>query len=290
MRFGVCMPYMERDYDRARILGWCRAIDAGPFHSLACGERITGYTFEMRVLLAAAAAVTERVRIVPSLYVLPMHDAVWAAKEIATLDVLSGGRVTLTVGVGGREHDYRAVGASLVQRHQRMDAQVAAMRRIWSGEPPFAGADPVGPHPVQPGGPPILIGAMGPKSMARAAQWAQGVYAFSLNGEAQELRHLFALADQAWDEAGRADRPYRVAGFWCSLADEAPRRLQEYVYQYLKIGGDAMARTVAAGMSRSNAEAIRRAIDGCREAGADELIFVPATADLAEVERLAELV
>ena len=103
MRFGICLPYMERDYDRATILAWCRRADAGPFYSLSCGERITGYTFEMRVLLAAAAAVTERVRIVPSLYVLPMHSAVWAAKEIATLDVLSEGRVTMTVGVGGRE-------------------------------------------------------------------------------------------------------------------------------------------------------------------------------------------
>ena len=66
----------------------------------------------MRVLLGAAAAVTSRVRVVPSLYVLPMHSAVWAAKEIATLDVISAGRVTVTVGVGGREKDYRAVDAA----------------------------------------------------------------------------------------------------------------------------------------------------------------------------------
>ena len=175
MRYGVCLPYMERDYDRAMILQWCRAIDAGPFYSLSCGERITGYTFEMRMLLAAAAAVTERVRIVPSLYVLPMHSAVWAAKEIATLDQLSNGRVTVTVGVGGREKDYQAVGASFAKRHQRMDDQVAEMRRIWAGEPPFDGADPVGPDPVQAGGPPILVGAMGPKSMQRASHWAQGI-------------------------------------------------------------------------------------------------------------------
>jgi alkanesulfonate monooxygenase SsuD/methylene tetrahydromethanopterin reductase-like flavin-dependent oxidoreductase (luciferase family) len=280
---------MERDYDRAKILAWCRAIDAGPFHSLSCGERITGYTCEFRVLLAAAAAVTERVRIVPSLYVLPMHSAVWAAKEIATLDLLSGGRVTVTVGVGGREKDYRAVGASFAGRHQRMDQQVAEMRRIWAGEPPFAGADPVGPEPVQQGGPPILIGAMGPKSMARGAQWAQGVYAFSLNGEAGEIRHMLQLADNAWESAGRADRPYRMAGFWCSLADNGEARLRDYVYNYLKIAGEDMAQAVAGMMTRHNADAIRRAIDGYRELGVDEIMFVPATADLAEVERLVKL-
>jgi alkanesulfonate monooxygenase SsuD/methylene tetrahydromethanopterin reductase-like flavin-dependent oxidoreductase (luciferase family) len=289
MRYGVCLPYMERDYDRAKILAWCRAVDAGPFHSLSCGERITGYTFEMRVLLSAAAAVTERVRIVPSLYVLPMHNAVWAAKEVATLDQLSGGRVTLTVGVGGREKDYQAVGASFAKRHQRMDEQIAEMRRIWAGEPPFEGADPVGPDPVQVGGPPILIGAMGPKSMRRGAEWAQGVYAFSMNGESREIGGMLEMADRAWEEAGRADRPYRVAGFWCSLADDGDARLKRYVHDYLKIAGEELAGAVAGMMNRSTPDSIRRAIDDYREAGVEEIMFVPTTADLAEVERLVDL-
>ena len=136
MEIGVCLPYMERDFDRERLLAWCARIDSGPFSSLSCGERIIGHTLEMRTTLAAAAVLTSRVRIVPSLYVLPMHSAVWAAKEIATLDLLSAGRVTLTVGVGGREHDYRAVGASFARRHERMDEQVARMRQIWRGTPP----------------------------------------------------------------------------------------------------------------------------------------------------------
>ncbi|MFM7275928.1 MAG: LLM class flavin-dependent oxidoreductase [Gammaproteobacteria bacterium] len=289
MRFGVCLPYMERDYDRAKILSWCRAVDAGPFHSLSCGERITGYTFEMRVLLSAAAAVTERVRIVPSLYVLPMHNAVWAAKEVATLDQLSGGRVTLTVGVGGREKDYQAVGASFAKRHQRMDEQIAEMRRIWAGEPPFEGADPVGPDPVQAGGPPILIGAMGPKSMRRGAEWAQGVYAFSMNGESREIRGMLEMADRAWEEAGRADRPCRVAGFWCSLADDGDARLKRYVHDYLKIAGEELAGAVAGMMNRSTPDSILRAIDGYREAGVEEIMFVPTTADLSEIERLCGL-
>ncbi|MBK6287627.1 MAG: LLM class flavin-dependent oxidoreductase [Gammaproteobacteria bacterium] len=289
MRFGICLPYMERDYDRATILAWCRRADAGPFYSLSCGERITGYTFEMRVLLAAAAAVTERVRIVPSLYVLPMHSAVWAAKEIATLDVLSEGRVTMTVGVGGREKDYRAVGASFERRHQRMDQQVDEMRRIWAGEPPFEGADPVGPEPIQHGGPPLLLGAMGPKSMQRGARWAQGTYAFSMNGEGSEIRHMLEMADKAWEAEGRADRPYRMAGFWCSLADNAAPRLRQYVFDYLKIMGDDAAHAVSSMMTRSSVAAIRESIDSYSQLGVDEIMFVPATADLAEIDRLADL-
>ena len=158
MDIGICLPYMERDYDRSTTTDWCRLIDSGPFSSLSCGERVTGPTQDMRVLMSAAAALTERVRIVPSLYVLPMHSAVRAAKEVATLDVLSGGRVTMVVGVGGREHDYRALGQPFERRFARLDEQVAQMRRIWRGEPPFEGADPVGPRPVQEGGPPLLAG------------------------------------------------------------------------------------------------------------------------------------
>ena len=111
MKIGICMPYMTRDYDRQRILTWARKIDQGPFSALSCGERMTGHTYEMNSILAAAAAVTERVRIIASLYVLPMRSAVLTAKEAATIDVISGGRFEVTVGIGGRENDYRAVGA-----------------------------------------------------------------------------------------------------------------------------------------------------------------------------------
>lgn len=289
MRYGVCLPYMKSDYDRTMLLDWCAAIEAGPWDSLSCGERITGPTCDMRILLGAAAAVTSRVRIVPSLYVLPMHSAVWAAKEIATLDVVSGGRVTVTVGVGGREKDYRAVGASFDRRHERMDRQVAEMRRIWAGEPPFEGADPVGPAPVQAGGPPLLIGAMGPKSMRRGAAWAQGAYLFSLNGNRQEFAGMIRMADEAWEAAGRTERPYRMAGFWHSLADDAAPRLQQYVYDYMKIAGDGIASQVARSMTRSSADEVRRAIDELHELEVDEIMFVPVTADRSELERLANL-
>lgn len=289
MRYGVCLPYMKHGLDRDTLLAWARSIDAGPWHSLSCGERITGPTCDMRVLLGAAAAVTSRVRIVPSLYVLPMHSAVWAAKEIATLDVISAGRVTVTVGVGGREKDYRAVDASFANRHARMDEQVATMRRIWAGEPPFAEADPVGPVPIQAGGPPLLAGAMGPKSMQRAAAWAQGVYLFSMNGEKQEIARMQQLADAAWDTAQRDERPYRMAGFWLSLADDAQPRLRQYVHDYLKIADEKVANMVAASMTRCDEDAVRRAIDDYHALEVDEIMFVPVTADMTELERLTKL-
>lgn len=290
MKIAICLPYMERELDRDRLMAWCRAIDDGPFSSLSCGERITGYTLEMRNVLAAAAVLTSRVRIVPSLYVLPMHSAVWAAKEIASLDVLSAGRVTLCVGVGGREVDYRAVAADFSQRHARMDAQVAQMRAIWRGEPPFEGADPVGPEPVQAGGPPILAGAMGPLAIARAAEWADGIYGFSMSGDPAPVAHWYELADAAWTAAGRSERPQRVSGFWYSLADDADERLKRYVFDYLEVLSPAAARAIANTMTMSTADAIRAGLDAIEALGCEELYLVPATADLSEIERVAELV
>ncbi len=289
MKIGICLPYMKRDLNRQTFLDWCKLVDEGPFSSLSCGERITDYTFEMRAVLAFAAAVTERVRIVPSLYVLPMHSAVWAAKEIATLDQLSNGRVTVTVGVGGRENDYKAVGASFKNRHQRMDEQIAEMRRIWSGEAPFEGADPVGPAPIQQGGPPILAGAMGPKAIARASVWADGLYSFSMNGSRSETDAMFNNGRDAWQAAGRNSAPNLVGGFWYCLADDAENQLKSYVYNYLKVLGDDMANAVAASMTRYTPDNILEAIDDMEAAGSDEIFLVPATAELSELERLMNL-
>jgi alkanesulfonate monooxygenase SsuD/methylene tetrahydromethanopterin reductase-like flavin-dependent oxidoreductase (luciferase family) len=290
MEVGICLPYMEREFGRKEILDWCRRIDAGPWSSLSCGERITGYTLEMRVMLSAAAAVTERVRIMPSLYVLPMHSAVWAAKEVATLDVISGGRVTLCVGVGGREIDYRSVEASFERRHLRMDAQIATMRRVWGGEPPIDGADEVGPRPVQPGGPPILAGAMGPKAIARAAQWADGIYCFSMGGNADEIHRTLDLADEAWRAAGRHAPPRKVGGFWYSLDDDAENSLKAYVHRYLAVFGDSAARAIARTMTRFDVDSVRESIDAMQAAGCDEVVLSPCTAGIVEIERAAVLI
>ena len=290
MKVGVCLPYMERELDRDTMLYWMRAIDNGPFESLTCGERITSYTVEMRTILGAAAAVTERVRIVPSLYVLPMHNAVWAAKEIATLDVMSNGRVTLCVGVGGRPMDYEAVGAPFEKRHARMDEQIAAMKKIWQGVPPLEGGDPVGPTPVQAGGPPILAGTMGPKATRRAAEWADGLYMWSGNGQKQDIANMIKQADGCWEDAGRDTKPTRITGFWASLADNAAERLPAYVYDYIKVLSPEFAAAISKGMDRCTPDRINASLDAMEEMGCEETYLVPATCDLADIDRLSELV
>ncbi len=191
MRVGIALPTMVAGLTRATLLAWMRGVDDGPFSVLAAGERIAYPTVEMMVTLAAAAAVTERVAIEATVSITPMHAAIEVAKQAATIDVLSNGRFVLGVGVGGRDEDYRALEASTARKHARLDEQVAIMRRVWAGEPPGEGVGPVGPVPVQAGGPRLLSGAMGPKAMARAAHWADGLAGFDLGPDPAGIDRTF---------------------------------------------------------------------------------------------------
>lgn len=291
MKIGICLPYMKAGLNRADYLAWFRRIDQGPFDSLSCGERIHGPTVDMRVLMAAAAACTERVNITPTLYVLPMHSAAQVAKEIATLELLAPGRVPrVCVGYGGREKDYAALGVPFQGRYSRMDQQVDTLRRIWRGEEIVEGGGPIGPRPGKPEGPDLLAGVLGPKSIARCMRWANGLYAWSGNGEQAELAGAFQRANDAWQAAGRDGQPYRLGGFWCSLADDAPQRLYDYVYDYLAIAGHDVAEWMAKSVNRTTPEAVREGLDNAEAAGCEEVFLVPATADLAEIDRLSEVV
>ena len=291
MKIGICLPYMKAGITREDYLAWFQAVDRGPFHSVSCGERIHGPTYDMRVILAAAAAATSRVEITPTLYVLPMHSATRVAKEIATLDILSGGRVRqVAVGYGGREKDYEAVGARFQGRYGRMDRQVEQIRQVWRGEEIVPGGGSIGPEPTTAGGPRILAGAIGPKSIARCARWADGLYAWSGNGEQHELQAAFTLAEEAWASAGRNSRPYRLGGFWYTLADEGQQKLYDYVYDYLAIAGPEIATMMAESVNRSTPDRVRQALDNAEAAGCEELFMVPVTADLSEVERLADII
>ena len=274
-------------HDRADTLAWCRAVDEGPWSSLAVPERITYPAHSWVVEMAAAAALTERVRLWTTIVVLPAHDAVDVAKQVASIDVLSGGRLTLGIGVGGREHDYRAINGSFQRRWARMDEQVEAMRRTWAGEPPFEGADPVGPPPFQAGGPPIVAGVMGPKALARAARWAVGVddggTVFGVDPVA--VAASFERVRQAWRDAGRTDAPHLSASLWYALGDGAADRLRGYGYDYMKIFGEDLASAMAGALTASTPEVLREVVDTLAELGCDELFLVPTTADVSELDR-----
>jgi alkanesulfonate monooxygenase SsuD/methylene tetrahydromethanopterin reductase-like flavin-dependent oxidoreductase (luciferase family) len=274
-------------HGRDEVLQWCRAIDEGPWTSLAVPERITYTNHSLTVELAAAAALTERVRLWTTLVILPAHPAVQVAKDLASVDNLSGGRLTVAVGVGGREEDYQAVGAPFDHRWQRMDEGVATLRRVWAGQPPFEGTVAVGPPPVQAGGPPLVAGVMGPKALARAARWASGVDDAStvtaMNRDV--LAGVVARVGAAWRAAGRSDRPHVSGSIWYALGAGAEERLRDYVYRYMLVMGSDLASAFASSATCNTPTALARSVEAAADAGCDELFLVPTTADISELGR-----
>jgi probable F420-dependent oxidoreductase len=164
---------------------------------------------EAVVALAYMAAVTSRVRLAVGVLVLPQRQPVLLAKQLATIDVLSKGRLIVGIGVGYLEPELRALGASLADRGARTDEYLAAMRTLWDEPAPsFAGrfvsfSDVIArPRPVQRPHPPIVIGGHSPAAYRRAIKAGNGWHGFDLD-LAQTAQALVALRETA----SLAERP-----------------------------------------------------------------------------------
>ena len=174
-----------------------------------------------------------------------------------------------------------------------MAERVAVMRRVWSGEPVTDGVGPVGPPPVQDGGPPVLVGTMGRRTVQAAAAWADGLAGFSLDLDVAAAGELFALARDAWRSADRPP-PRLATSFWFAVHDDRDvaraqvhRHLRHYM-SWLPTGlVDAMAPTT--GFAGSPGD-LRIVLDAMAEAGADEVHLVPTSADLRQLDAVAQLV
>jgi len=294
MRLGMNLPVMVPGLDRDTILAWCRAIDAGPWDTLALGERISFPNPEAITTLAAAAAVTERVEILFNVAVVPMHDPVLLAKQLATIDVISDGRLTVGVGVGGRAEDYRAVGAEWEgPKLTRLADGVARMRAVWGGEVVGGARRPVEPFPVQAGGPAILAGALGPRSIARAAQWADGLLGFDFSFDSGAVGDAFDRYRRAWSDAGRQGAPRLASGTWFALGDaehdgDGRAQMRTYLKRYLNFLEPATDDLIPLA-SITNGEALAAAARRARDLGADDFVLTPTTASLDELHRAAEI-
>ena len=289
MDIGLNLPVMAPGLDRDTIYAWCRGIDEGPFSSLAVGERINFPNPEITVTLSAAAAWTSRVPLFYNVLVLPMHPEARAAKQIATLDVLSKGRVVLGVGVGAREDDYAAVGAPWDGRLGRLERQVTRMRRLWAGEPATdATTAPIEPRPVQPGGPKILMGALFPRAITRAAHFADGILGFSFTLAVEELSYAFEGARAAWAAAGRREKPRLVTGCWFALGAQGRAQMDDYLGRYLSFLGPSAAGMIPL-VPTTDAQGLRDAVQRARDVGADEIVLAPTTTDPAEIKRVEDL-
>lgn len=285
MRIGIGLPNMIPGTPAPDILEWARKADRGAFSSLASLDRVVYSNYEALITLAAAAGVTSRIRLMTTVLLAPLHNPAILAKQAASIDALSQGRLTLGLGVGGRADDFSVVGVPLNERGRRFDAQLALMRRVWAGEAPTEGVAPMGPKPARQGGPEVLIGGSSPQTVRRAAQW-DGYIAGG--GGAGHAARVYATVRQAWQEAGRQGSPRFVCDTYFGLGADAAARAGAYIHEYYAFAGP-YAERVASSVPTTPA-ALKDAISSFEQAGADELILWPCIGDLDQVDRAAEVV
>jgi alkanesulfonate monooxygenase SsuD/methylene tetrahydromethanopterin reductase-like flavin-dependent oxidoreductase (luciferase family) len=285
VKIGIGLPTTISGVTREQVLEWARRADAAGFSSLGTIDRIVYANYEPLVSLAAAAAVTERISLTPSILILPYRvSAAIVAKQAATLHALSGGRLVLGVAVGGREDDYEAAGADFHRRGAEMERMLDDIKRLWAGEE-RGHAGGVGPD-VSDNPPPIIVGGGADAVFRRAAKYGDG---WMMGGApAQMFPEAAEKLDPAWEAEGREGEPRRMALTYFSLDDDPEAQARKTIGDYYSILGDYAAMIVS-GVAKGEDE-VRERVRAFSETSCDELIMFPASPDPGQVDKLAAAV
>jgi alkanesulfonate monooxygenase SsuD/methylene tetrahydromethanopterin reductase-like flavin-dependent oxidoreductase (luciferase family) len=284
MDVGIGLPSTIPGARGEQILEFARRGENRGFASLATVDRLIYAGLEPLVTLAGAAAVTERIPLRSTVVLAPYRlNGALLAKEAASVHVLSGGRLTLGLGLGWREDDYEASGIPYSARGRKFEEMLAEIERVWSGhEYGFAGG--IGPD-VTDDPPDIMLGGNVDVAFKRAARYGKG---WILGGGTPDA---FADGKQklqaAWQEAGRDGEPAGMALVYFSLGDSAEEDARSYLGHYYAAMGEETANQIIASTAK-DAHTVRGYIQAFAEAGCDELLMFPCSADPKQVDLLAE--
>ncbi len=266
LEIGVGVPSTE-----GAVAAAVRAEEAG-FDRVFCGEHVFfhGPVPNAFVVLGAAAAATERIRLLSGITLLPLYPPALAAKMASTLDVVSAGRFDFGVGVGGEyPAEFEAVGVPVSERGRRTDEALAAIGHLFAAErASFEGRwtsfSDVGldPRPAQPDGPPIWIAGRGEAAMRRAARFADVWMPYMYTPEM--LAESVATVAAQTSELGRPDPVATgIYAFVCVDRDGelARRRIAEAVGQGYQQDFRRLGRYLVAGTPAECSERLREYVD-----------------------------
>jgi alkanesulfonate monooxygenase SsuD/methylene tetrahydromethanopterin reductase-like flavin-dependent oxidoreductase (luciferase family) len=279
MEIGIGLPATIPGVEGADLIEWARRAEARGFSSLAAIDRLVYGNYEPLIALAAAAAVTQRIGLTTAIMIAPYRlNATLVAKQAATIDRLSGGRLTLGTAVGGREDDFEASGADFHRRGAIFEQMLERWAQVWSGEA-------IGPKPPN-GRPGLLIGGTADVAFERAARhgdgWIMG------GGTPDQFSAAVEKLNVAWHTAGRNGTPRTAALAYFALGDGAQQAADSYLKNYYAFLGE-YADLIASGAA-TDADTVRGYVQAFAAAGCDELILFPCRTDPDEVDRLADLV
>ncbi len=278
MNIGVGLPTSTSGINAELLFEWAKRADAGPFSCLGVVDRVAYQNYEPFTALAAAAAITRRVRLATMVAIAPLRNTAILAKQAASLDALSGGRLTLGLAVGARGEDYAASGIDSRGRGRRFGEQLEAIRDIWE-------EGRIGPTPKAPG-PRVLVGGSSGEALARMARYADGY--MHGGGPPRAFAGSAAKAVAAWSDLGRPGRPILWGMGYFALGDRTADAGAAYLRHYYAFTGP-FAEKIAAG-NLTSPGAITDFIRGYEDAGCDELVLFPTSSGIEQIDRLAEVI
>ncbi len=279
MRVGVGLPSAIPGAEGRLIVDWAARADSGVFSSVGVLDRLAYDSFDPLAALAAAAAVTRRVRLATVVVIGPLRNTAILAKEAASIHALSGGRLTLGLAVGARQDDYEAAAVDPGARGTHLSRQLVALQSYWerNGIIPSAGRTT---------SPELLVGGGSGASFARMARHADG-YVHG-GGPPRAFASAASKALAAWADLGRPGRPALWGQGYFALGDDAEEAGAAYLRHYYAFTGPFADKVAAANLT--SPQAVTDFVRGYEDAGCDELVLLPTVCDLEQLDRLEDVV
>jgi alkanesulfonate monooxygenase SsuD/methylene tetrahydromethanopterin reductase-like flavin-dependent oxidoreductase (luciferase family) len=271
MRLGIGLPAAVPGTDMTEIGRWAAAGEEAGFAAVGVIDRLVFDNLDPLTALAAAAACTSRIQLTSSVVnVCWRNNPVLIAKQLASVERLSGGRLSAGLGMGGWPADYEASAVPLKGRGARFEAALRAMQSEWEA----AGARPR-----------VLLGGTVLASYARTAWpmshgWVAPLFGFAL------LQDGIAAVARHWAQAGRSEQPRIMTGRYFSLGANASGVADEYIEHYY--GRDYF--DFARADTLTDADQIRAELERLQAAGVTDLVLFPCSGDLEQVELLKDVV
>src|SRR3954451_3894045 len=236
MDVGIGLPATIAGVGRDELLEWARRAEARGFSSLGTIDRIVYGNYEPLIALSAAAAVTERIKLSTNVLLAPLRsNTALLAKQAASLQELSSGRLVLGLAVGGRPDDFDVSGVDFHRRGKIFDRQLEEMKRVWAGEEKGL-AGPIGPNVERP--PQLIIGGSVDAAFRRAAEYGDGW--IMGGGDPGRVADSVRRLEEAWTATGRRENPRRASLTYFSLGPDADKNAEWYLVDYYGWLGDEL--------------------------------------------------
>ncbi len=279
MKVGIGLPNAVPDAGGEEIVEFARRAEAQGFSSLGTIDRIAYGNYEPLIALAAAAVVTERIGLMTSVMLGPLRlNAVQTAKQALSVNQLSGGRLTLGIGLGAREDDYEVSGIGYTDKAEKLETMLDHVEETFADER-------IGPRAA--GAPQILIGGHADAAFRRAARYGQGWIAGGAPPD--QYAEMATSARRAWADAGNEGEPRLGALAYFALGDDAEASARRYLTDYYAFLGAETAEMIAASAA-TDPDTVKRYIAAFEGAGCGELIMFPCSSDPDQADLLGAAV